>query len=197
MIFSIDLLLIANFAFPPLSLTGLASHFDDITVRSMRALYCSTTEWKELVKLSGGTSSLKSLNNAGARLSAETEMTVNKALQSLIRIELAEKVTTLEEDNLELSELESSRFSAASGKKGKNDSTKERKEKDTMKKGFGSKSDSETDTVKIDTAIRSDKREASVEVDPSGIYSDGDYAALTFRIQKKKILIDALLEALS
>ena len=149
------------------------------------------------MKLSGGSSSLKSLNNAGAKLSAETEMTVNKALQSLIRIELAEKVTTLEEDNLELSELESSRMSAASAKRGKYDTTKERKEKDATKKGFGSKTDSETDTVKVDTAIRSDRREASIEVDPSGIYSDGDFAALTFRIQKKKILIDALQETLS
>ena len=86
---------------------GLVSHFDDITVRSMRALYSTTEEWDKLVRESGGSSSLKNLNNAGLPLSVETEKKILLAFQTLIKIELNEKETTGEEDIKILSEHKS------------------------------------------------------------------------------------------
>ena len=168
---------------------GLASHFDDVTVRSMRALYSTTDEWNALVKQSGGNSDLRSLNNAGLPLSAETEGKVYSALNALIRLELAEKPTSLEEDMGALREL-NNRQNVVNVK----DSLKAKKGVTTSpKKGFQSQ---QLDEEKVDVEVLKKivKNTDSVEVDPSGFYSDGEYAALTFRIEKKKILVDALLK---
>jgi Rubisco LSMT substrate-binding len=169
---------------------GLASHFDDVTVRSMRALYCTTEEWNTLVKQSGGTSDLMSLNNAGVPLSADTEAKIFKAFNALLRLELAEKPTSLDEDMIALSELNNKQNIVTSkdslkGKKGVTTSSK---------KGFQSQ---QLEDEKIDSEVLKKivKKKDSVEVDPSGFYSDGEFAALTFRIEKKKILMDALLKS--
>ena len=168
---------------------GLASHFDDVTVRSMRALYSTTDEWNALVKQSGSNTDLRSLNNAGVPLSAETERRIYSAFTTLIRLELAEKSTSIEADMVSLSELSSKQNTVSSkdsikGKKGITTSSK---------KGFQSP---QLDEEKVDTEIikKTVKNKDMLEVDPSGFYSDGEYAALTFRIEKKKILMDALLK---
>lgn len=168
---------------------GLASHFDDVTVRSIRALYSTTDEWNTLVKQSGGNTDLRSLNNAGVLLSAETERKIYSAFSALIRLELAEKPTSIEEDMVSLLELNNKQNTASSkdsikGKKGITTSSK---------KGFQSQ---QLDEEKVDTEVikKIVKNKDTLEVDPSGFYSDGEYAALTFRIEKKKILMDALLK---
>jgi Rubisco LSMT substrate-binding len=171
-------------------IVGLASHFDDVTVRSMRALYCTTEEWNTLVKQSGGTSDLMSLNNAGVPLSADTEAKIFKAFNALLRLELAEKPTSLDEDMAALSELNKKENVVTS-----KDSLKAKKSVTTSsKKGFQSQ---QLEEEKIDSEILKKivNKKDSVEVDPSGFYSDGEFAALTFRIEKKKILMDALLKS--
>lgn len=169
---------------------GLASHFDDVTVRSMRALYSTTDEWNALVKQSGGNTDLRSLNNAGVPLSAETERKIYSAFTTLIRLELAEKPTSIEEDMVSLLEFSNKQNTVSSknsikGKKGITTSPK---------KGF--QSPQQLDEEKVDTEVikKVVKNKDTLEVDPSGFYSDGNYAALTFRIEKKKILMDALLK---
>jgi hypothetical protein len=183
---------------PSLYSTGLISHFDDITVRSMRALYSSAEEWDALVKQSGGTSDLNSLNNLGTPLSAGTEGKVSKALGALVHLELARKPTSVEEDVKELDELAGRQ--SVTGKKSKGDSIREKKEKDISRKGFGGKADV-ADFVQGEGAGEGDKRELvkrmeikenSAELDPSGFYNDIEFAALTFRIQKKNLLLEAL-----
>lgn len=162
---------------------GLASHFDDISVRSMRALYSTTDEWNTLIKQSGGEKELKSLNNVGLPLSKETEKKIFTAFQTMIKLELEEKETSLEEDIVLLAENENTR--SKSGDK------KNRKDKNIMKKGFaGKEKENEKDILIEKTQMNKIERE--LDVDPSGFYSDGEFAALTFRIEKKKILLDAL-----
>ena len=155
----------------------------------MRALYSTTDEWNALVKQTGSTSDLRSLNNAGVPLSAETEAKIFNALNVLIRLELAEKPTSLEDDMVSLLEL-NDRQNIVSSK----DSRKVKKGVPTSpKKGFQSQ---QLDDEKVDVEVLKKivKYEDTVKVDPSGFYSDGEYAALTFRIEKKKILVDALLK---
>jgi Rubisco LSMT substrate-binding len=173
------------------SCEGLASHFDDVTVRSMRALYCTAEEWNTLVKQSGGTSDLMSLNNAGVPLSADTEAKIFKAFSALLRLELAEKPTSLEEDMIALSEL-NNRQNIVSNK----ESLKAKKGVTTSsKKGFQSQQLEEEKIDSGEVLKKIVKKKDSVEIDPSGFYSDGEFAALTFRIEKKKILMDALLKS--
>lgn len=178
--------------------TGLISHFDDITVRSMRALYSSAEEWDVIVKQSGGSSDLNSLNNLGTPLSADTEGKVSKALNALVRLELARKPTSVEDDVKELEGLVSKQ--SVNGKKSKGDSIRDKKDKDASRKGFGGKAEG-ADVVdgegageveKRELAKRIEKKENSAELDPSGFYNDIEFAALTFRIQKKNLLLDAL-----
>ena len=162
---------------------GLVSHFDDITVRSMRALYSTEEEWYTLVKQSGGDKNLKSLNNVGLPLSQATEKKIFTALRTMIKLELDEKETSLSEDMKLLEEYENVR--AKGGNK------KNKKEKNVMKKGFAGK-DKEIEKDSSLEKIQMNKIERELEVDPSGFYGDGEFAALTFRIEKKKILLDAL-----
>lgn len=48
--------------------SSIISHFDDITVRSIRALYSSPQEWDLLVKQSGDSGTLQNLNRLGMHL---------------------------------------------------------------------------------------------------------------------------------
>lgn len=194
--------LIPTSIFTPPSLSpGLITHFDDITVRSMRALYSSEEEWDTLVKQSGGSADLKSLNNLGTPLSASTEDKVSKALNALVRLELSRKPTSVEDDIKELEELVSRQNVV--GKKSKGGvSIREKKEKDISRKGFGGKAEivdvlevedmAEREREKKILVKKVEKSDISVEIDPSGFYNDIEFAALTFRIQKKNLLLDAL-----
>ena len=166
---------------------GLVSHFDDITVRSMRALYSTTEEWDKLVRESGGSSSLKNLNNAGLPLSVETEKKILLAFQTLIKIELNEKETTVEEDIKILSEFEDSKL-----RNSVNNGNKKNKKEKVAKTGFAG-NEKENEILLEKSVVNKIERE--LEIDPSGYYSDGEFAALTFRIEKKKILLDALEKA--
>jgi hypothetical protein len=168
----------------------------------MRALYSSAEEWDALVKQSGGTSDLNSLNNLGTPLSASTEGKVSNALGTLVRLELARKPTIMEEDVKELDDLIGRQRQRQSGsaKKSKGDSMREKKDKDVSRKGFGGKEEG-ADVVEGEGAGEGEKRELlqriekqenSAELDPSGFYNDIEFAALTFRIQKKSLLLDAL-----
>ena len=150
----------------------------------MRALYSTEEEWSTLVKESGGDKNLKSLNNVGLPLSKATEKRIFTALRTMIKLELDEKETSLSEDMELLVEYENVRS--------KGGNKKNRKEKTVMKKGFAGKDKGENEKDSSSEKIQINKIERELEVDPSGFYSDGEFAALTFRVEKKKILSDAL-----
>ena len=61
-----------------------------------------------------------------------------------------------------------------------------------MKKGFAGKDKGDNEKDSSSEKIQINKIDRELEIDPSGFYSDGEFAALTFRIEKKKILFDAL-----
>lgn len=153
------------------------------------------------MKQSGGSADLKSLNNLGTPLSASTEDKVSKALNALVRLELSRKPTSVEDDIKELEELVSRQNVV--GKKSKGGvSIREKKEKDISRKGFGGKAEivdvlevedmAEREREKKILVKKVEKSDISVEIDPSGFYNDIEFAALTFRIQKKNLLLDAL-----
>ena len=114
--------------------SSLTDKFDDVTVRALRVLYSSSEEWDAL----GAAGRLASLDALGAPLSAQTEKMVTIALSDIVRLELQEKATSLEDDLAKLQQL----------------------------------------------------RAAAAPVAP---YSD--VAAVAFRVQKKKLLSDALKSA--
>jgi hypothetical protein len=161
---------------------SITSHFDDITVRSMRALYSTPTEWDLLVKESGG-GGLQNLNRLGVPLSDSTEKSLVAVLTAIIRLELSEKETSFEEDSQLLRQLQSNVNKNKIDKIDKIDLKKLDNEEN--KKGFGSSK--EKVKSKSKTSLQ-DK----VAIDPSGSYSDLQFTALTFRIEKKKILMEAL-----
>jgi hypothetical protein len=136
----------------------LTDNFDDITIRAMRALYSSPEEWNLIV---GDGGSLSSLDTLGTPLSATTEQTVSIALRDVIRMELSQKSTPLEED-LQLKETMRNQGPSPS----------------PDSKGFGEK--------RLKAPMR------SMSTNPSGLYSYNGFAALSFRIEKKILLQNAL-----
>ena len=68
--------------------------FDDVTVRALRALYCSPSEWSSL--FSGPGTDLCNLNTLGVPLSSASEDKLATALQVLTRLEMSGKPTSLE-----------------------------------------------------------------------------------------------------
>ena len=147
------------FRTPPTALKGnhtggLTDNFDDITVRAMRALYSSTEEWEQII-VDGR---LSSLDNLGTVLSTKTEQTITIALADILRLELQQKTTTLDEDICTMNDMR-------------------------VKMATISQPSSTDKEVIMST---------NTPLDPSGWYSFSDFAALSFRIQKKKILTDAL-----
>ena len=92
----------------------VSSRFDDITVRSLRALLCSPDEWRLLFPSSSSSSSSSSadeeasLERLGVPGSSETERLVNAALAMILRMELEGKPTTLAEDLSLLATLQAS-----------------------------------------------------------------------------------------
>ena len=98
-----------------------------------------------------------------------------------------EKETTVEEDIKILSEFEDSKLRNSVN----NGNQKNKKEK-VAKTGFAG-NEKENEILLEKSVVNKIERE--LEIDPSGYYSDGEFAALTFRIEKKKILLDALEKA--
>lgn len=88
----------------------VSSRFDDITVRSLRALLCSPDEWRLLFPSSSSSSADEeaSLERLGVPGSSETERLVNAALAMILRMELEGKPTTLAEDLSLLATLQAS-----------------------------------------------------------------------------------------
>ena len=147
------------FRTPPTALKGnhmggITDNFDDITVRAMRALYSSPEEWEQIT-ING---QVPSLDNLGTVLSTNTEQAISIALTDILRLELQQKTTSLDEDMRIMNDMR----------------------------------------VKITTISQPSSNDKefvmskSSALDPSGMYSSSDFAALSFRIQKKKILSDAL-----
>lgn len=147
------------FRTPPAALKGnhmggLIDNFDDITVRAMRALYSSTEEWEQII-VDGY---LPSLDNLGTVLSTKTEQTITIALADILRLELQQKTTTLDEDICTMNDMR------------------------VKMTTISHQSSTDKEVIKS----------TSTPLDRSGWYSFSDFAALSFRIQKKKILSDAL-----
>jgi len=94
------------------------SHFDDVTVRSLRALLCSTDEWRLLFPGPSTTAEEEvTLERLGPPRSVETERLVAAALAMILRMELEDKPTTLVDDVSLLAALQAS-LSASSGATG-------------------------------------------------------------------------------
>ena len=75
--------------------------FDDVTIRCMRAFFCSDIEWKTI---SAGL--LESLKGLEQPLSQDTESKVLSALSALARLELKSFPTTIDEDLRRLKALD-------------------------------------------------------------------------------------------
>lgn len=153
---------------------GVSSHFDDITVRSLRALLCSPEEWRLLFpsySAAGDKDEEKkdeddekekvSLERLGLPGSPETERLVSAALAMILSMELEGKPTTLTEDLSSLASLQASssppRATAAPG--------------DVAAGGGG---------------------EQEEEVNPSGRFSIVELSTLKFRIEKKMLLQEGI-----
>jgi hypothetical protein len=108
-------------------------------------------------------------------------------MYSLIRLELQEKSTTLEEDAELLTTLENLQRGTQSKKL---EIEPKKIESNKKIKGFGDEKPSKNLKTKI-------LPQKDMKIDPSGYYRDQDFAALTFRIEKKKILTEALSKYLS
>lgn len=117
--------------------------FDEVTVRTVRALVCTSSEW---TALEAGNSAL-SLEALATPLSPATEDKILEVLRVFATNELASKPTTLADD------LETRSTALSSSR----DNYKE-----------------------LNT------------VDPSGVFSDSFVAALSFRIEKKRLLEEIL-----
>ena len=137
--------------------SGIASYFDDISVRCLRAIYCSEKEWQMLIGPSG---SLDSLERLGQIFCGETEASVARSLKCLCRYELASKVTSIDED---IRLLEAAKACTTSGE-------------GSSLKGFA-----------VKEMALNDKG-----VDPAGMYVSAGVTAIAFRIEKKKLLLEAL-----
>lgn len=153
------------FRTPPAAVQGkssstgtLTNNFDDITVRAMRALYSSPDEWNSII---GDTGRLSSLDTLGIPLSATTEQTIAIALRDIVRMELSQKSTSLQEDLKMKADMCNGPLS-------------------TSPKGFGEK--------RSKVPVHSD----NMATNPSGLYSYNDFAALSFRVEKKTLLQHAL-----
>jgi hypothetical protein len=146
-------------------------HFDDITVRAMRALYSNPEEWSSLTRASGG--QLQTLETLGQPLSSETENKVATALRAIAKLELASKATSLDDDVKLFEEMRQSKTSSPSdtGAKAKT-------------KGFGA-----TNEAAEGKAVDGGRDDAPV--DPSGRFGDADFAVVSFRIEKKRLLKEA------
>lgn len=139
-----------------------SERFDDITVRSLRIMFCSEEEWMQIFG-SKAPDDL-SFDMVKSALSSTTEELVKQALRSLIQLELDSKPTTIEEDADLLTTMP------------KNGGIRNER---SYGKGFGA--------GKV-----SSLGDDSLTADPSGRFSDSYYSAVLFRMEKKKLLRDAL-----
>eukprot|EP01038_Epipyxis_sp_PR26KG_P012355 gene12355-16569_t len=103
------------------------------------------------------------LEALGKQLSSNTELCIKRALLNIINAELASKPTTLDDDKQLLSNILNKK--TASNSTPNSNSTK----------GF----------AKVNNVV-------SDEIDPSGIYSNTLISAIIFRIEKKKLLVEAI-----
>jgi hypothetical protein len=141
---------------------SITQHFDDVTVRCMRAFLCTESEWMSITSSSGGVASLKNLDLS---LSSETEVKVSQALCCLARLELASKPTSLDEDLATLTRLENPSSASQS------------------ERGFSKDSKPKKATTSASNVT---------PVDPSGSFRDSEYAITAFRIEKKRLLAEAI-----
>jgi len=86
----------------------VSNHFDDVTVRSLRALLCSPDEWRLLFPDPSTVDEEASLERLGLPGCPETERLVTAALTMILRLELEGKPTTLTEDLSSLASLQAS-----------------------------------------------------------------------------------------
>lgn len=92
----------------------VSSHFDDVTVRSLRALLCSPDEWRSLFPDPSTAQEEASLERLGLPGCPETERLVAAALAMILRLELEGKPTTLAEDLSSLASFQASSSPAIS-----------------------------------------------------------------------------------
>ena len=142
----------------------LLLHYDDVTVRAMRAFLCSPAEWE--LKMSDKEDSF-TLRGLEVPMSMETEQKLVCALRKVAALELSSKATTLEDDMAAISIRKDSSLQ-------------------TTSLGFESKK------IKKGVAEQKARKGAIFESpDPSGIYRDRVYSATIFRMEKKGLLAHA------
>ena len=145
---------------------GTIARFDSVSTRAIRALYASPAEWPSFA---GSENNIGNLEKLGTPLSTQTEALLAQALRKLAALELTSKPTSLEQD-LELQ----SRQPGGSG----GDGGGVRRASDAGK-GF---------SVPVVAPSASDGGVA----EPSGAFSSPRFSALAFRIEKKKLLREAM-----
>jgi len=143
---------------------NIVDKFDDVTVRAMRALYSSDTEWAQ--RMGAG----PSLDSYGTPCSDSTERKVAAALRALAVAELEEKPTTLLQDKEQLG-LARGQFASAPSASSFTPTS-------ATKKGFG------TTETSAGTSVEA-------VADPSGMFASRAASALAFRVEKKRLLHEA------
>lgn len=145
---------------------GTIARFDSVSTRAIRALYSTPQEWKSLTDSANKIGNLEKL---GTPLCSATEAKVANALRSIASLELASKSTDINQDLALFETLKQKRGSATQGSPNNNS------------KGFSSA------PAKTSTAAA-----AAAVPNPSGPYQDALFSALAFRIEKKKLLLEAI-----
>jgi hypothetical protein len=154
-------------AFDP---SNLRYRFDEITVRALRLFFAGANEWEKYSVSSTGSAAEVMLTQLPDTLSVETEKKVAKTLQLLAQYEMNAKSTSLESDYAELKQLVSGHMGDVAS--------------DSKNKGFSAKKGNKSNTKKTDA----DKN----DTDGLGEFRDARMSALRFRIEKKKLLLEAL-----
>lgn len=98
---------------------NICDRFDELTVRVLRAMYCSADDWQRL-----GLSTASTLETLVSSINQDTEAKVKAALQLIVKFELESKKTSLSQDVEQLERLNNKSASSS----------------DSSKKGFSNKS---------------------------------------------------------
>ena len=81
---------------------SITRHFDELSVRCLRALYSSSIEWQSICTVDN---QLMTLDKLGQALSSETELKVSMALKNIASQELSKKRSSINEDHQLLANL--------------------------------------------------------------------------------------------
>lgn len=161
----------------------IIGRFDDISVRIIRGFFAYSQDWEMLSQLPDSELMIK----LGTSLPNSSEGFLKRVLKTLAQLELESMPTSLNEDLTLLEELKNGdtlRKGTADPLKGGNAKSSIENSRPSKKTGF---SNEKSSVLKESKATKELPR-----WDPSGIYKDRDITAISFRIEKKKLLNEVI-----